>query len=155
LNNKKENTRTYTLTKTIKAPIQFAFDWCTDFREDDYKLTDSSSRRTMYNRSGTKVVYVDEETVDGEVRKSKSEVTLYPPDRWVLSAQGDVEDEEGEYRLEANDEVTTVLRMTFRVGHKLKPIPSKAKWEKDGNEFWDKLVVALEKEYRASKRVRK
>jgi hypothetical protein len=39
--------------------------------------------------------------------------------------------------------------MTFRVSHKREPIPSKLKWEKDGNVFWDKLVIALEKEYKA------
>ncbi len=155
MNNKKELKRTYTLTKTIKAPIQFVFDWCTDFREDDYKLTDSSSRRTMYNRSGEKVVYVDEERVGGEVRRSKSEVSLFPPNRWVLNAEGDVENEEGEYQLETKGKSATVLTMTFRVSHKLKPIPSKAKWEKDSNEFWDKLVVALEKEYGAGTRGRK
>ncbi len=33
--------------------------------------------------------------------------------------------------------------------HKLKPVPTKAKWEQDGHEFWDKLIIALEKEYRA------
>ena len=152
---KKDTNRTYTLTKTIKAPIQFTFDWCTDFREDDYRLTDSSFRRTMYNRSGDKVVYVDEEEVDGEIRKTKSEVSLFPPNRWVLYAEGDVEDEAGEYRLEAKDKSTTVLNMTFRVSHKRKPIPSKVKWEKDSNTFWDKLVIALEMEYKARTRVSK
>jgi hypothetical protein len=148
----KTNDRTYRLDKTIKAPIQFVFDWCTDFREDDYKLTDSGFRRTMYSRGGNKVVYVDEERVRGEILKSKSEVTLFPPDRWVLHNVGDELDEDGEYTLEAVDGKTTALRMVFNVRHKLEPIPTVAKWDKDSNEFWDKLIVALEKEYRGKRR---
>jgi hypothetical protein len=152
LKGKATRDRTYYLNKTIKAPIQFVFDWCTDFREDDHKLTDSKFRRTMYSRGGDEVVFVDEETVDGEVRRSKSEVTLFPTERWTLHNVGDELDEEGEYQLEEIDAKTTALKMVFKVRHKLTPIPSSIKWEKDGHEFWDKLIVALEKEYRAKKK---
>jgi hypothetical protein len=145
--------RAYHLNKTIKAPIQFVFDWCTDFREDDYKLTDSTFRRTMYSRSGNRVVYVDEENLDGEVRRSKSEVTLIPTDRWILHNVGDELDEDGEYRLRELDANSTSLKMVFKVRHKLEPIPSRARWEKDGNEFWNKLIVALEKEYREKQKI--
>jgi hypothetical protein len=33
--------------KTFKAPLEYVFEWCTDLREDDGKMTGSKRKRTI------------------------------------------------------------------------------------------------------------
>jgi hypothetical protein len=60
---------------------------------------------------------------------------------------GDEDDETGEYALSTLGRRRTKLSMTFTEHYKIRNAPTKAQDIKGTNEFWDKLVAALEKDY--------
>ncbi len=62
----------YHFSKTMNAPLNFVFDWCTDFREDDGKLTDSKSVRKILRKNNKRIVYVNEEKSSGKTKEDIS-----------------------------------------------------------------------------------
>ncbi len=145
-------TLSISLTKKIQAPLPFVFDWCTDFREDDSQLVGSTSKKTILEKTSEKVVYVTEMANQGRVLKTNSVVTLTPPDKWHLDAVGDDKDYTGNYQLfaEGND---TRLEMSFDYSFKTEPVPTNEEKTAGNNSFWDKIIVALERDYEKSYKI--
>ena len=48
----------YNVSKTFDAPLEFVFDWCTDFREDDGKMVGSKAKHRFLERTDERVVWV-------------------------------------------------------------------------------------------------
>lgn len=136
----------YEVVKTINAPLSFVYDWCTDFREDDPKLTGSTSKMKIIEKTDKRAVYSREDIKDGITLQTKSVVTMVPPDRWYLEAKGDVADYTGEYRLFQDGDATR-LEMKFTRKYKEERSPNIERLHQLNNEFWDKLIEILENEY--------
>jgi hypothetical protein len=142
---------TVKIAKTIKAPQKYVFDWCTDFREDDPKITGSSSRRKVLERNKKKVVYVSTyKGGDGAIKTNVNIVTLKPPTSWHLDQFGEEDNETGEYTLTSLAKNKTRLDMVFKETWKdIAAIPSVEEQEAQVNRIWDIYVAALEKEYQS------
>lgn len=54
----KATVKTYELSQTFNAPLDFVFKWCTDFREDDPKMVGSTAKRTFLERTDKRIVWV-------------------------------------------------------------------------------------------------
>lgn len=143
---------TVKVSKIIEAPLSYVYDWCTDFRESDPKLTGSKNKRRILLRTRNRVVYVSQYVRQGQLRNAVNVVTLYPNKAWHLDYHGDEDDEVGEYRLVKLSRKRTRLNMTFKETYKIRSPPSKASDTRLTNEVWDKYVAALEKEYARSHR---
>ncbi len=141
---------TYHISKIMNAPLTFVYKWCTDFREDDGKITGSKSIRKILIKNKRRIVYADEYGSSGTTKGDVSIVSLFPPNAWHLDNIGDDLDETGDYDLSREGKNKTRLEMTFRVKYKegVRDVPTKAEWEKDTDDFWDKLVAALEMDYK-------
>ncbi len=147
-----ENLRV-SVTKKIPVPISYAFEWLTDFREDDPQLTGSDINRKILEKTPNKTTYLSEQMKEGRLVKTKYVVDTVPPDRWHYTASGDDRDSVGEYRLVAEG-VETRLDMTYESTYKRGPIPTMEESERDSHEFWDKLIPVLLKDYRDGKPAR-
>ncbi len=141
------------VSKTINAPLRFVYDWCTDFRDDDPRITGSGSQRVVVERTKKRVIYTQiYKGADGNQKVEVDIVTLQGPTSWHLDAFGQEEDETGDYRLKSLGRNKTRLDMVFRDKWKdiAKP-PSKEENAKHTSEVWDKYKAALEKEYSKKK----
>ena len=138
---------TYRISKIINAPLRFVYDWCTDFREDDYKMTGSKSRRTFLERSRRLVVYAVRYPSGGGTKLGVNIVTLRPPRGWHLDSYGEEDNEFGDYRLTKLGPRRTRLDMVFTEHWKIAKVPLKAEYLKDIGRIWDKYAAALEKDY--------
>lgn len=146
----KIKTVTRRISKTINAPLQFVYEWCTDFRDDDTQLTGSKSVRHVVEKTEKRAVYVVDYQVNGKDCWHASVIALKPPNSWHLETACDLyEDEIGDYKLVGLGKEKTRLDMVFRLKYKNPPykIDTKKEWEKDTNKFWDKLIVALDRDY--------
>ena len=136
--------------RTIRAPLKFAYDWCTDFREDDHEITGETRRREIVEKTRRKVVYVyywNDET--GKQNMSVSIVSLKPPDAWRLDLFSKEENETGNYKLTRLGKNETKLRMVFKHDWKVEQnIPPVAEREERFVRRWDKYIEALESDYR-------
>ncbi len=141
------------VSKTIEAPQKFVFDWCTDFREDDPKITGSLGKRKILEKTRKKAIYVSTyKGSDGASKTNVNIVTLKPPTSWHLDQFGEEDNEVGEYKLTKVGKNKTRLDMVFKETWKdIAEIPSIEEQISGVNRFWDIYVAALEKEYQSTK----
>ncbi len=147
--------QTIRVVKKINAPIRFVYNWCTDFRDDDSRITGSKKNRRILFKTKRRVIYYQYFTdSDGSQKIIVNLVTLKPPNSWHLEYFGEEDDEIGNYRLKAIGNNKTKLEMIFKEQWKVKTdIPTIREQEKQTSEFWDKFISALMEDFRASKGV--
>jgi hypothetical protein len=146
-------TKIYTVhvSKIIHAPLQFVYDWCTDYRDTDPKLTGGKFKRKILLRTKHRIVYTKSYRSRGKPTIAVDLVTLYPPKGWHLDYVSDEEDEVADYTLSSLGPRRTRLDMTFTDHYKIADAPSKAQYASDISQTWNKYVEALEKDYRRSR----
>lgn len=142
-------TQTYRISHTFKAPRDFVYKWCTDFREDDWKYTRSSARRVFLERSKRRYVWVVNYKEGGKKKEGIRAVWFKPPISWHLDTCGDGR-EVGDYELTPKGKNKTRLDMTFDVTYDdPRDVESKEEWQGEAKEHWKLYGAALEKEYKA------
>lgn len=145
----------YRNSKTFKAPLDFVFDWCTDYREDDTKITGSKAKRKILEKADKRVVFLVEYKQEGKTRQGIRIVWLHPPDSWELDTCGDMmewgEKERGWYKLTPKGKNRTRLDMEFLLTYNSKKhFPEKKEWDSDIDGVWDAYGRQLEKDYKDS-----
>jgi hypothetical protein len=147
---KKTFVETYKVSKTFRAPLDYVFRWCTDFREDDGKMTGSKAKRIFLERSAKRIVWISEFKEKGKAKEGVRVVWLQPPNSWTLDTCGD-QREIGEYNLTQKGKNKTRLDMKFQIGFESKDeVEDKKKWEKEVTEEWEIFGRHLENDYSES-----
>jgi hypothetical protein len=146
--------RVYQIRMTFRAPLRFAYAWCTDYSEEDRKLEGDPGSRQIIRKGARTVVYEDlNETPHGWMW-SRQTVTLHPPDRWTATADGNYRTWKLDYSLRELPDGRT--EFTMRGRRRATPLggrnPSKTALEQELREMWDNLGRALERDYRAHRR---
>jgi hypothetical protein len=142
--------QTYKVSKTFNAPLEFAFDWCTDFREDDGKMTGSKAKRHFLERTKDRIIWTVKYTEEGKPKEGVRAVWLSPPDSWHLDTCGDHR-EIGDYRLSRVGKDKTRLDMVFHMTYDdPRQVVDKEQWEKEALEEWGIFSKFLESDYKAS-----
>ena len=139
------------VSKVINAPLRYTYEWCTDFREDDSKLTGSTSKRRIVEKTKKRAVYVMVyQGADGKEKMAVSYVTLKSPGAWSLEQFGEEDYETGEYRLKSLGKGKTRLEMVFKETWKdIAKIPTIEEQTDGTNKAWDQFIAALESDYKA------
>jgi hypothetical protein len=149
-NLKKAFVETYKASQTFKAPLDFVFQWCTDFREDDGQMIGSNAKRTFLERTDKRVVWTVDYKEKGKQREGFRVVWLHAPDSWSLDTCGDKR-EIGEYKLTPKGKNKTRLDMKFWQTFDSKDdVTDQKKWQKDVDEEWGIFAENLVKDYKAS-----
>jgi hypothetical protein len=142
----------------FRAPLDFVFGWCTDYRTDDARREQDAYVRRILARSRRRVTYEDlGDEKGGGWWWSHYEVTLRPPDRWTAMSVGSHRTLELEYRLSRRGPERTRLDLTWsRRTSGLAParIP-RGPYERATAVAWKHFAAALEMDYRASRRARR
>jgi hypothetical protein len=143
--------QTYRFRKLVHAPLPFVFRWCTDYREDDDRITDSiyQYRANILLKEPARIVRVI--TVAGKDRNRSTDVeiiSLLPPDRWRLEKFSVTDDESGSYRLTRQGRALTSLEMRFRRIWKVGRLPDQERYLALFNQVWDRYVEIMEADYR-------
>lgn len=142
--------QTYKLSKKFNAPLEYVYQWCTDFREDDAKYIGSKTVRTILEKDAERVIWRVKYKDGKGFAEGVRYVTLHPPDSWHLDTCGDGR-EVGEYKLTALGKKKTKLEMKFTVTYdSKKDVEDKEEWEKDGDDHWTIYKKAIEKDYEES-----
>ena len=144
----------YHVTTVFRAPLRFAFRWCTDFRTDDARLEEEGFERKIVSRSSRRIVYEDLEWARDGWHWAQYVVTLFPPDRWHAESVGNYRDATLDYRLTelAEGRTRLDLRWRRRPGPKGGRVPSKAKLERSSSRAWRSFARALERDYEEHRR---
>jgi hypothetical protein len=145
-------TISYSLIKTIKAPLREVYDWCTDFREDDPEITGSPGKYIIVKKTRNRVVFDWERTVEGQYRRTRFAVDLHPPDRWNVKSRDENRLSVGEYKLKQLEN-STQLTMTFNVTVDRKPDVHIEEYRRlrlrNAENIWDRFITRLEKDVKS------
>jgi hypothetical protein len=144
----------YEIRTNFRAPLDFAYAWCTDYTPVDRKLEGDPGSRQIIRKGSRSVVYEDlNETPHGWMW-SRQTVTLHPPDSWRAVAIGNYRTWKLTYSLRPLSGELTEFSM--RGERRATPLgvknPPKRVLEKELTDMWRNLARALEREYRASRR---
>ena len=143
-------TKVYKISETFNTPKDFVFNWCTDFREDDYKMTGSTTRRRFLERTKDRIVWVVNYKDGRRSVEGVRAVWLKPPNSWHFDTCGDGR-EVGDYSVSELKNGKTRLDMVFRVTYDdPSQVESRAKWTKVAKRNWSTFAKFLEKDYEKS-----
>jgi len=145
----------YRFSKAITAPLRFVYDWCTDYREDDFKIIGVKARRLILEKTKSRAVFINQPK-GTHVGTAINIVTFHPPNGWGLNSIRAERDTIGHYRLRKLGPGSTKLDILFKLNWKTAPTSTKAGLLRHLDEMWGKYAAALEREYkRNQKRLRK
>ena len=141
----------FSVSKIINAPLPFVYAWCTDFREDDYKISGQNRRIAIFERTANRFIMSIRDKRNSKVVTAARIVTFNPPNSWHLDWIGDENDERGDYRLTRLGAHKTRLNATFKVKPKASDAPRKSEMQKNVNAAWNRYASALEKDYQGKR----
>jgi hypothetical protein len=148
---KKAFIETYKVSQTFSAPIEYVFDWCTDFREDDGQMIGSKTKKSFIERTDKRIVWAVERKEKGKKVVGIRVVWLDRPNSWTLNTCGD-QIEVGHYVLKKKGKNKTKLDMEFNITFDSKDeVEDKKKWLKSSKEEWGTFRQHLEEDYKAGK----
>jgi hypothetical protein len=147
--------RTLRFRKLVHAPLAFVYRWCTDYREDDDRITDDiyHYQAKIALREPDRIVRVI--TVPGGHPNRDTDVELIfllPPDRWHLKKFSLSDDKTGSYHLTKVGPDLTSIEMVFRETWKVSHVPDRERYRTLFNGVWDRYVEVMEKAYRRQAR---
>lgn len=141
--------------RTLAHPVEAAFDWLTDYRDDDADRAGAiiQDRRVIEETEDRIVLEGQLETLGREM-DGKAVVTLDPPDHW----RADLYDTKGrtsgvyDYRLEPTDDGSRlIVDYNFaapKLTHKLMFWLSKPMIRRQLDDMWDGFEQAMDEELR-------
>jgi hypothetical protein len=136
------------VTKTIKAPIKYVYEWCTDFGSDDGKFSSSKPRHKVIHVGSDRVVRIIERVTPSESPIVVVElVRLIPPDAWHKDQIGVTDLDSVDYKLARLGPGRTRVTLSLTERWMTRKHPTQSQWVRDANEYWDDLVAALEDDY--------
>lgn len=143
------------LSKIVHAPLEYVYDWCTDFRPDDAKLARSAQRHRVVRVSPERLVRV--KVVSGGARNPPMNVEvvrLRPPNAWHKDTIGEEDLDSMDYTLTALGPEATRFTLVMVERWMVPDFPNKDDWVRSASKYWDELVLAIEKRYRSGKPAR-
>lgn len=146
----------YHVEETFRAPIGYAFRWCTDYSPRDPAIEKDDYVRRILARAPGRVVYQDFGRAGRGWFLNQQSVHLDPPTHWHAESVGTYRRWSIDYRLRKMTDGTT--RFTFDGVRRATPlaetVPTRAEVRANLRELWDRFGRALEKDYRRSRRRR-
>ncbi|MGA8603899.1 MAG: hypothetical protein WB788_02385 [Thermoplasmata archaeon] len=143
------------VTKTIKAPIKYVYEWCTDYRSDDGKFSRSKTRVQVIHLGSDRVVRIRARVTPIESPAVSVElVRLMPPDAWHKETIDETDLDAMDYRLARLGAGRTRLTLSITERWMTRKHPTRNQWVRNANKYWDILVAALEEDYRKGMRAK-
>jgi hypothetical protein len=140
----------YEIGRTFRAPLDFAFKWCTDFTPFDRNLQGEKGARQIIRKSKRGAVYEDLTPTPRGWMWSRYTVTFRPPNRWHAIAVGNYRTWKIDYSLREMPNGRTEFRL--RGKRRATPLgvknPPKDVLERELHGMWRTLGNALERDYR-------
>jgi hypothetical protein len=135
--------------KTVGAPIEYVYEWCTDFRGDDGKFSSSKPRhRVIHVRPDRVVRIIERVNPTGTPTVVVELVRLTPPDAWHKDQIGETDLDAVDYKLARLGPGRTRLTISLTERWMTQEHPTRSQWVRKANKYWDSLVAALEEDYR-------
>jgi hypothetical protein len=136
------------ITKTVKAPIEYVYDWFTDFRSDDGRFSKSKPRFKVIRVGSDRVVRIRTVGAGSENPAVAVElVRLLPPDAWHVDQIDDTDLDAVDYKLARLGPRRTRVTLSITERWMTPKHPSRNEWVQSTSKFWDSLVAAVQADF--------
>jgi hypothetical protein len=147
----------YEIQQIFRAPLPYVYRWLTNYTSQDLALEKEDYQRKIIKKSSRRVIFEDLTDRKTGWEWYRSDVTLYPPNRWHAELTGNGPTWSLDYRLSTispNQTLVTIrLRIRRRPGVRGEVIPSKAEAEGELRGFWKNFALSLNRDYRKEARL--
>ncbi|MGI0148359.1 MAG: hypothetical protein ACREDF_02345 [Thermoplasmata archaeon] len=146
----------YRIRVSFRAPLDFAFAWCTDYTPEDAGLEGEKYERKIIERTPRRVIFEDLEESKAGWDWSRDVVVLRPPNRWHMEGVGNKRDAKADYVLTSLRDGRTRLDLRWRRKPKVAEAVrlTKAEREASNARAWKRFGAAMERDYRRTRRAR-
>lgn len=142
-------------SKVVQAPLAYAYDWFTDYRDDDGKFSESRPRFKVTQLSRDRVLRV---RFSGRRKRSPriavELVRLKPPAAWHVDQIDETDLAAVDYRLRPLGPKRTRVDLDIVERWMTPKFPPRAEYARSTSAYWDRLVAALETRYRQGRPAR-
>jgi hypothetical protein len=135
---------------TFRAPLDFVYDWCTNYTPEDPGIEGGKFVRKILERGPRRAVFEDlEKTPTGWIL-ARSEVSLEPPHGWFLVERGNRVEAAARYLLTEQTDGKVRLDLWWRRRPLVPNDPkrSRAQRERGSTIAWQRFARELERDYR-------
>lgn len=138
-------THNFRVTKTAHAPLRYVYDWATDFRADDGRYSNSTTRYRVLRTNQDRVVRIRMGKRPGNVPVTAIElVRLDPPRAWHVDQIDETDLAAVDYRLTSLSPRKTKIELRVTERWMTPVFPSLSEDVRNVSDYWDHLVEALE-----------
>lgn len=137
------------MSKAMAVPLRYAYEWCTDYRADDGKLSRSGPRFQVFQLSKDRVVRIRSSPEKATpFRVAVELIRLRPPNAWHLDQIDEDDLNSVDYKLTRLGPSKTRIALSLVERWMVPNFPSKSEWVRGTGLYWDGLVAAVEERYR-------
>ena len=148
-------TTTVRLSLMIRAPSRYVYDWCTDYRSDDGRFSNSRTSYRVIRISPRRVVRIRVTRDSGrDPRIAVELVRLNPPHSWHLDQIDETDQQSLDYRVSAVGRVRSRLQLLVTERWVTPEFPTREALRAQVAKTWALFVAALEADYRAGRPAR-
>lgn len=142
-------------SKVVNAPLPYAYDWFTDYRNDDGKYSDSRPRFKVTRLARDRVLRVRFSTGTKRYHRIAVEIVrLKPPASWHVDQIDETDLAAVDYRLRRLGPKRTQVDLDIVERWMTPKFPARATYAQSTSAYWDRLVAALETRYRQGRPAR-
>lgn len=147
-------TTTIRVSRVINAPLRYVYDWCTDYRNDDGRLSKRRPRPTfrVIRISPRRVLRI--RTAGGPGRDPAIAIDLVrlnPPYSWHLDQIDEADQQSLDYRLTLVGRGRTRLQLLVTERWVTPDFPTKEELRASVTRTWGRFGAAIESDYRAGR----
>lgn len=146
----------YRVNVSFRAPLEYVFEWCTDYTPQDAALEKEAYERKVIERTSRRVIFEDLEESASGWDWSRAVVSLRPPNRWHMDAVGNNRDVVADYLLRSLPNGRTSLELRWRRRPRVPDAKRRTKAEREASatRAWRHFAAALERDFKRSRPAR-
>lgn len=140
------------ISKVAEVPARYAYDWLTDYRSDDGKLIGSKARYKVVRLAPERIVRIRiSKGKAGAPRIAVDLIRLSPPNSWHTDQIDEIDLATVDYSVRPLGPKRTRVVVDILERWMTPGFPKAADYRARTDEYWGKLVAALEDRYRSGK----
>jgi hypothetical protein len=150
-------TTTVRVSLVIRAPSRYVYDWCTDYRSDDGRLSNGRSRPNfrVIRVSLRRLVRIRVSRGPGrDPALAVESIRLNPPRAWHMDQIDEADQQSMDYRVSAAGRARTRLQLLSTERWLTPDFPTREALRAQITQTWTRFAAAIEADYRAGRPAR-
>ncbi len=145
-------TQTIRIVKRARTPARYAYEWLTDYRSDDGRLSESRPKYRVLRMAKDRVVRIRVSEAKGSTPPIAIElIRLRPPNAWHVDQIDEQDLATVDYKVTPIDRTNSRIELRIIERWMSPKYPSRTEYEASTGVYWNRLVEAMEKRYRSGK----